>query len=185
MGKEPSPALFKLYRIGSCVCIETKKQTKTVIATERQTSTSAYQVFWSRSNPKREIFRVKIGEVVDSALVRYWNYGIADEADFNGDGVPDYSWYGGDDTGQNMYLFLSSGSRYKAVNVLKTVQAAWVKRFHKAAPDLGEADGDYDLRNIRLERSALGLSLSATITSFDEINNGPWHFLIGEADFKP
>jgi len=135
---------FILYPMDrGCVCIKTRKTTGTVRATEiragRLAHQVAYQVFWSRTLPKRELFRVAIGGYYNGQGDQWWNYGIVDEGDFNGDGLPDYSWYGGDDTGGVSYLFLSSSSGYKRVDIEKTVEAAWKKRFNKPAPDLSDS----------------------------------------------
>lgn len=101
------PQSFPLYRMDkSCLCIKTKKQTPTLKATEITIRNSVFQVFHSRSVQQRELFRVNIGTANHPLASTWWNYGIADEADFNGDGVPDYAWYGGDDTGFAMFLFL-------------------------------------------------------------------------------
>src|ERR1035437_3467392 len=179
---------FALYRGDkSCVCILTKKETKSITATERHIGKSIYQVFWSHTKPKRELFRVKVGTYVGQDVVKWWNYGVTDEEDFNGDGVPDYAWYGGDDTGFAMYLFLSSGSQYQRIDVLKTVQGAWRQRFHKPAPDLGGSDSGYALNDTVLERSATGLVLLAKVAhvTINGTNKGTYQFRIGQADFKP
>lgn len=178
---------FLLYRMDkSCVCVKTKKQTKTLRATEARTGKFVYQVFWSRTEPKRELFRIRVGTAVGSGEEKWWNYGIADEADFNGDGVPDYSWYGGDDTGFEMHLSLSSRNGYTKVDVLKTVQAAWKRRFRTAAPDLGEAGGSYSVSDTLIERSAKGLMLLVKIerVALDGKVEGVYRFRIPEADFR-
>jgi len=116
-----------------------------------------------------------------------WNYGIANEGDFNGDGVPDYAWYGGDDTSFEMYLFLSTGSQYERIDIVKTVQFAWQQRFHTSARDLGELDSRYSLDNIVLQRSEAGLVLFAEVIQ-SEVNGtikGTYQFRITRADFRP
>jgi hypothetical protein len=181
---------FVLYPVGA----ETKKQTRTVIATEIRVGKAAhevvYQVFWSRTTPRRELFRIEVGDYSSGELVQLWNYGIVNEGDFNGDGVPDYSWYGGDDTGEELYLFLSSDSGYKRVDLLKTVEAAWQRRFNNPPPDLGDRDGKYALDDMVLEHSATGLVLDATVRP-NPINmetmtaKRTYRFSIGQSDFKP
>lgn len=147
-GQKPTSAKkFALFQIDkSCGCVKQKKQTKTVASAEvyvgKPGHQTVYEVFWSRTSPKRELFRIEVGRSFDGQLVRTWFYGIVDEGDFNGDGVPDYSWYGGDDTGQEMYLLRSSDGGYKRIDLLKTVEAAWRRRFNKPPPDLGEVGGD-------------------------------------------
>jgi hypothetical protein len=178
---------FALYQMDkSCFCINTKKETKSVAAIEKRIGKSAYQVFWSRTEPKQELFRVEIGTYVGKGAEKWWNYGIADEGDFNGDGTPDYSWYGGDDTGFAMYLFLSSGSTYKRIDILKTVQAAWIRRYHTAAPDLGGSGEGYALGDVVLERSTTGIVLLAEIhfETFDGVKKETRQFRIKQSDFK-
>jgi hypothetical protein len=76
----------------TCSCIRTTKQTKTIIASETESGKFIYQVFKS-VDAGQEMFRASIGLIVDAERVKFWNYGIVDEQDFNGDGLPDYSWY--------------------------------------------------------------------------------------------
>ena len=182
------PKKFVLYQKDTgCVSNNAKNGPKFITATERRVGKSIYQVFWSHTEPKREVFRVKVGTFVGQDVVKWWNYGIADEDDFNGDGVPDYTWCGGDDTGFAMYLFLSSNGQYQRVDVLKTVQSAWRQRFHKPAPDLGGSDSGYALNDTVLERSATGLVLLAKVdhVTINGTNKGTYQFRIGQADFKP
>jgi len=186
---------FVLYELDrSCVCTKVKKETKTAIATEinvgKATHKVVYQVFWSRTTPRHELFRVEIGDYSSGMLVKTWHYGIAAEGDFNGDGLPDYSWYGGDDTGEELYLFLSSDSGYTRVDLLKTVEAAWQRRFNKPPPDLGELEGRYELDDLELENSAAGLVLDATvrpnpISATPMTTKRTYRFSIGKVDFKP
>lgn len=188
-GQQPqSGAQFPLYQTDkACACIRTKKNTATISATETRTGRSIYQVFWLRGTPRREQFRVKVGSYVNEGLVKLWNYGVVKEADFNGDGIPDYAWYGGDDTGQEMYVFLSgTDGHYSQVDVLKTVQGAWSRRFQKKAPDLGEIGGVYAMTRTTLIRSPEGLSLAATVqrSSSDGATKETYDFRIGQADFK-
>jgi hypothetical protein len=181
-------ARFPLYGTDkACACVRTKNNTATASATETRIARSVYQVFWSRGNPRRELFRVKVGSYANEELVKLWNYGVVDEADFNGDGVPDYSWYGGDDTRQEMYLFLSGAEgQYSQVDVLKTVQGAWARRFENKAPDFGEVGSTYALANIALIRSSDGMALFAKVQR--SMPNGAtkanYDFLIRQADFK-
>jgi hypothetical protein len=178
---------FLLYQMDrSCVCIAAKKRTRTATASEIRSGKAMYEVFRSRTVPPRELFRVRVGTVVSGDVVKWWNYGIADEADFNGDGRPDYSWYGGDDTSFAMYLFLSSGDQYRQVDVLKTIQAAWRQRFHTAAPDLADLGGDYNLRDTVLDQTEAGLVLLVTVDrASDGSKTKSYRFRIPEADFKP
>ena len=131
-----SPVEFHLYSVDKgCICIRTTAETSTIRASEKTLGKIAVQIFSARNSPGQELFRVRIGEFHGSDMVKWWNYGIVDEEDFNGDGTVDYSWYGGDDTSFVMYLFMSSGHGYFKVDVLKTLEAAWKRRFYVKAPD--------------------------------------------------
>lgn len=99
------------------------------------------------------MFQVSIGLIVDTDRVKFWNYGVVDEKDFNGDGLPDYSWYCGDDSEQAMYLFLSHNKAYMRVDILMTLKAAWTRRFHSKAPDFENVGDRYEIRTVSLERS--------------------------------
>jgi hypothetical protein len=171
----------------SCVCIRAKHETASTSAKEEHIGNLVYQVFWSRTIQKHELFRVAVGSSTGHDAVMLWNYGIANEGDFNGDGVPDYAWYGGDDTSFEMYLFLSTGSQYERIDIVKTVQFAWQQRFHTSARDLGELDSRYSLDNIVLQRSEAGLVLFAEVIQ-SEVNGtikGTYQFRITRADFRP
>jgi hypothetical protein len=114
------------------------------------------------------MFRVSIGVIVGTERVKFWNYGVVDERDFNGDGLPDYSWYGGDDSGQAMYLFLSRKNSYTRVDILKTLKAAWTGRFHSKAPYFENVADHYDISTLALERSGSRLVLIANIDQIPE-----------------
>ena len=187
-----TPKKFILYPMDkSCVCINALKTTKTASATEVRVGKVAhqvvYQIFWSRTTPRRELFRIVIGGYSNGQGDQLWNYGIASEGDFNGDGLPDYAWYGGDDTGGEMYLFFSSENRYKRVDVLKTVEAAWKQRFKKPAPDLSDSDSGYCVSKVVLERSTTGIVLHAAVPypASEGQREGTYRFDIAQENFKP
>jgi hypothetical protein len=159
----PQSRRFTLYVPDmTCACIRTTKQAKTIIASETESGKSIYQIFKSM-NGGQEVFRVWIGLIIDTERVKFWNYGVVDEQDFNGDGLPDYSWYGGDDSGQAMYLFLSHKNAYTRVDILKTLKAEWTRRFHSKAPYFENIADEYDIRTLVLERSGGKLVLAAII----------------------
>lgn len=144
----------------SCSCIVAKKKTKTVEGSEVTVRDKVFQVF-KDCKSKRELFRVYLG----SPKLKWWHYGISLEGDFNGDGVPDYSWYGGDDTSDELYVFLSSDGAYKKLNVYKTFEAEWARTFHKRVPDFAGFGQDGELQNIRFLRESGGLILAAEYAS--------------------
>jgi len=184
----PSPLEFHIYHTDeACSCINTKAETSTIRSSEKVLGKIAVQIFSARNGPEQELFRVKIGKFVDSDMVKWWNYGIADEGDFNGDGAVDYAWYGGDDTSFVMYLFISSDHGYARVDVLKTLDAAWKRRFHRTAPDLTETGGEYAITDVVVRRAASGLTL---VTRMKRMNpggetEGTLTFKIEQAVFNP
>jgi hypothetical protein len=186
-GQKPKdPQKFALFKLDeSCVCIQTQNLTQTARATEVQTANSFYQVFWSRTIPNHELFRVRVGDVFRGDVVKWWNYGVADEGDYNGDGLPDYSWYGGDDTSEHYFIFLSSDGNYRRVDVIKTVQKAWQQRFHETVHDLDEVAGEHYLGEVALERAVTGLILEAEVkhrkTGRPEVRS--YRFRIRQSDF--
>ena len=178
-------AVHPLYLVNDeCVCVRTSKVTETLGASEVTSGKRIEQVFKSPAL-KKELFLVRVGTVLDGEPVKLWNYGIADEADFNGAGTPDFSWYGGDDTSEEMFLFLSHGRSYDKVDILKTLESAWKERFHTTPPDLGSAGGDYSVGEIRLERFKLRLALTANVDQ-DRFNSTkkPIAFRIDQALFR-
>ena len=187
VGQHPAQTKdFVLYqKHNGCVAYNADRDTKFPNSTETSNGKSIYQVFWSPTTPTQELFRVKVGKFVGQDPVKWSKYGVCDEGDFNGDGTPDYAWYGGDDTSFELYLFLSSGNRYQRIDVLGTVQAAWQRQFHKKAPDFA-ATGEYALGNTILERSPAGMALFATVEhqSVAGVAEGTFRFRIGQADFK-
>jgi len=183
----PTPFEFQLYRSDeTCYCVNTKPETLTIRASEKISGKIAVQIFSPRNRPEQELFRVRIGEYFGSDMVKWWNYGIADEGDFNGDGKVDYAWYGGDDTSFVMYLFMSSDHGYAKVDVLKTLEAAWKRRFHVIAPDLTDWD-KYAISDVALRRNPSGITLIARIKRMNPggETEDSLTFKIEQADFKP
>ncbi len=187
-----NPKVFVLYRTDkSCVCIRTRAETKTLKATESRRGNLIYQVFRSRKQPTRVLFRVRVGHLEGHDEVKLWNYGISDEADFNGDGDPDFAWYGGDDTGSKFYLFLSSGGTYKKVDIVTTLNSEAMRRYHHTLPGIEAADGVYGLSEIQLDRNDAGLTLTATIYKAENPTCAPdcgrvryFRLRVLERDFK-
>ena len=95
-----------------------------------------YQVF-RRPGSDQTLFRFEVSKKVDGQWNGWWNYGVCQRADFNNDGVDDYHWYGGDDTGEEDWLVLSSPSGYRKIEVRKTIEREWSRRFKTKPPDLG------------------------------------------------
>jgi hypothetical protein len=85
-----------------------------------------------------------------------------------------------------MYLFLSSNGGYKRVDLIKTVGAAWEKRFNKPAPDLAGSDSGFGLSTTILQRSEGRMVLHATVLheTDDKKNRTTCRFGIAQEDFK-
>jgi hypothetical protein len=109
-----------------------KSDSATLISAEQRVGDIEYQVFSLRNAPKREAFRVDIGFYYQKQLVKDWNYGLIQEKDMNGDGTPDYVWYGWDETGQRLLWFLSEGHKYKGVDVFRSAEEAWSRKIVRA-----------------------------------------------------
>src|SRR5258708_28786492 len=84
----------------------------------------------------RELFRVDVG----TTQATYWVYGLVREADFNGDGIPDFSWHGGDDTSDRNLVVLSSPNGYRKVDIEATLRGEWRRRFPSDPQDKSLTD---------------------------------------------
>jgi len=113
----------------------------------------------------RELFRVDIGVPEAS----YWVYGLVREADFNGDGIPDFSWHGGDDTSELNLLALSSSRGYRKVDIDATLEREWRRRY----PSDSRGDNLLDdpvFSNVKLVRTARKLWLHGVVHFSDASN---------------
>jgi hypothetical protein len=164
----------------------TNKETQTVTSLETTSGQTIYQVFYSRAEPRRELFRAPIGVVVATESVRFWNYGIVNEGDFNGDGRRDYFWYGGDDSGSAMYLFLSSRRGYSKVDIHQTLKAAWKRRLNRDSPEWANLDSEYLIGEISIERGAAEVVLLVTVEPgvLNNVDKDSYQFRIKPPDFK-
>ena len=140
-----------------------QKVTKTLTSTEKRIENCLYQIFYLKSAPKHEVFRVNIGFYDKGQLVKDWNYGIVREKDMNNDGVPDDVWYGGDDAGQRLLWFLSNDHHYKCIDIYKSAEAAWTKRFKRTAPDFGDVGGDDFVSDAIWDNQAQSLTVSIEV----------------------
>jgi hypothetical protein len=113
----------------------------------------------------RELFRVDVG----TPDAPYWVYGLVREADFNGDGVPDFSWHGGDDTSELNLLALSSPSGYRKVDINATLEREWRRRFPSDPSDDNLLD-DPVFSDMKLVRKAAKLWLHGVVHFTDSSN---------------
>lgn len=106
----------------------------------------------------RELFRVKVG----TTEATYWVYGLVREADFNGDGIPDFSWHGGDDVSELNLAVLSSKQGYRKMDVEASLRNEWRHRFPS---DPGENNllQDPVFSDMKLLRTSGKLQLQGTI----------------------
>ena len=123
---QPRSTEFELYpedsKIGRTDLIHDETATARPIV--RKQGKHIFQVFISKRSG-RELFRVDVG----TTEATFWVYGLIREADFNGDGIPDFSWHGGDDTSQLNLAVLSSPSGYRKVDLEATLRREWRCRF--------------------------------------------------------
>ena len=132
-----SPARYEIFPSDpACHCIKTHHETKLVRATEASFGHTILQVFQNRQTG-RELFRVPIGWIDNGRADKWENYGIASEFDLNGDGVPDYSWYGGNEASFEMNLFLSSRTGYRKIDLIDILQQALSRETHTKIENLG------------------------------------------------
>lgn len=154
--------VFDLFPIdASCVCVDTKTDTATVTSREATIRGRVFQIFRDKAT-KRGIFRLDVG----SPDVKWWNYGVAAEGDFNGDGVQDYAWYGGDDTSDLKYVFLSSEAGYQRLDVYKTIGKEWARKFPTSHRLQFSSDSGDSLTKESLVRSSGALTLEGVVTIF-------------------
>lgn len=181
---QPAPggsarSVFSLFPIdASCVCVKTKSQTATVASREATIRGRVFQIFMDKAT-KHEIFRVDVG----SPDVKWWNYGVATEGDFNGDGVQDYAWYGGDDTSDVEYVFLSSQGSHRRLDVYKTMEREWARRF-PAGPRLQfHRDVGDSLTKESLHRSSGALTLQGVVTTIKGKSQQDHPLRVSESNF--
>jgi len=164
-----------------------RKNTASLVSAEQRVGNVVYQVFYLRHDPKREAFRVDIGFYDKGQLVSDWSYGIILEKDITGHGTPDYVWYGGDDTGQRLLWFHLQDTHRECVNVFRSAEAAWKKKLGRAAPDLGEVGGDYEVSDVIWDEQAQLLTVSVGSDDVERPNGrkvrltiAPNEFVFGE-----
>jgi hypothetical protein len=156
----------------------------TIISSELRVGDTLYQVFRRRGEPNKELFRVQVGSYVRKELVKWWNYGIEMEQDLNGDGQPDYLWYGGDDTSESIILFISRGAAYERTDIIKTAGAAWKRRFNKTAPDIASVGGEYGVETVGIEKSRTGLTMIIVLKKRFDASNKTVELRITDDRFK-
>jgi hypothetical protein len=101
----------------------------------------------------------------------------------NNDGTPDYVWYGGDDTGQRLLWFLSKDDHYECIDVLKSAETAWTKRFKSAPPDLGEVFGDNMATDVVWDGQAGFLTVSVKANAQDLTKTHNVQLTFGPTEF--
>jgi hypothetical protein len=167
-----------------CSCIKTRAITDTIQSREVTERGRLWQVFQKRGT-SRELFRVDLGDAKPEAP-RPWNHGIVVEGDLNGDAQPDFSWYGGDDTSEALYLFLSSPHGYSQINIIKTLQQAWKHRHHTSPPDLAALGNDYTF-DFKVEEQKGRVSILAVVHRLSQARKpiSSERFTIPEQQFLP
>lgn len=153
-----------------CSCINTDSDSATVSVKEVRENGKVFQSF-TELVTHREIFRTAVGSLVNGEEIKFWNYGLAEERDFNGDRKPDYAWYGGDDTSFEKLLILSAPRGYQKVDVIATVKKRWAKEFPgKPLADLHLLSSNQYLTDEVLTQTPRGVALGVTINS--DLDNG-------------
>jgi len=160
-----------------------RKNTPSLISAEQRVGNVVYQVFYPRHDPKREAFRVDIGFYNKGQLVEDWQYGIILEKDITGHGTPDDIWYGGDDTGQRLLWFHWNDNHRECINVFRSAEAAWKKKFGKTAPDLGEVGGDFEVGDVNWDQAAQLLTVSVGPNDVERPNSREVRLMIAPNEF--
>src|SRR5436305_12281747 len=102
------PVSFALFSYTEPRSDLTHTQTKSARPKLIKIGKKRFQAFINKKTG-RELFRVNVG----TSEAMYWVYGLVEEADYNDDGVPDFCWYGGDDTSTHNLLIWSSSTGYR------------------------------------------------------------------------
>jgi len=163
--------------------VKPQKSTATLTSAEQRIGDVQYQVFYFRNAEKHEAFRVNIGFYDKGQFVSDWLYGIVLEKDMNYDGAPDYVWYGGDDTGQRLLWFLSKDDKYECIDVFKSAEAAWTKRYKSTAPDLGEVGGDNVAADVIWDAQPRLLTVSVETTAWEQQKTHTVNLTIAPTEF--
>ena len=160
-----------------------QKSTTSLISAEQRVGNVLYQVFYLRDQPKREAFRIDIGAYDRGQLVSDWNYGIILEKNTNDNRSPFYVWYGGDDTGQRLLWFLPKDEQYECVDIFKSAEFAWKRKFDRTAPDLGEVFGDYMVDDVTWDGLARLLTVSIKANEVEHKKAQSAKLIIAPSDF--
>ncbi len=136
-------------------------ETATARSILKKQGTHVFQVLINKRTG-RELFRVQVGTTEGT----YWVYGLVQEADFNGDGIPDFSWHGGDDTSDRSLAVLSSPNGYRKVDIEATLRGEWRRRFPSDPPDKSLTD-DPIFSDMKLVRKSGRLLLQGIIRYSD------------------
>jgi hypothetical protein len=117
-----------------------------------------FQVFTDKRTG-RELFRFFIG----TKEAKYWVYGLVQEDDFNGDGIPDFCWHGGDDTSDTKIVLFSSPRGYQKVDVEQSLQREWKRRFpSQPLEDLSES-ATAEIEDLKVTRQGEKVFLQALV----------------------
>src|SRR5262249_34889468 len=163
---QPKEVVFELYPADSNLGRSDLQfdETHTARPALTRQAKHIFQVFMHKRTGC-ELFRAEVGTTESE----YWVYGLVREADFNGDGIPDFSWYAGDDTGEEKLLVLSSPNGYRKVDVEASLSREWRRRF-PSDPGMDQIWDTTDFQNIKLVRRGGRLVLQGHL-KFE----GLWH----------
>jgi hypothetical protein len=152
----------------ACVCVKTRSETESVSAKEVRSGDGIWQAFFDKKTGK-EVFRVEIGRRLNGEDLKFWNYGLVVQRDFNGDGIDDFSWFGGDDSSKAEYLLLSSSTGFRKIDVYATLAAEYARQLKTDPPDLKEIGVDFEIRDEKIETNRGNAILTATVIDSRDI----------------
>jgi hypothetical protein len=141
-----------------------------------------FQVFIDKRTG-RELFRIDVG----TSKATYWVYGLVREADFNGDGLPDFSWHGGDDVSDKNLVVLSSPKGYRKLDVEASLRGEWKRRFpaESAKRSLMDEATFSDMKLVRQSGKLVlqGIIRYSDLASGDGVKNYEHLLRVNERDF--
>jgi len=122
-----------------------------------------------------------VGTKIDSEWLKWWRYGIAAQGDFNGDGLEDYSWYGGDDTSREEYVVISSPQGYRKVDIDATFERAWKRQYPTKEPEFGPL-GRFTAAE-RIERNGETVTLVAAVNTLEMQRSRTYRLQVDDKSF--
>ncbi len=163
--------------------IKPKTATKSLISTLRCIKGDTYQVFSLRNNQKHEVFRLLTGYCDKGKPDTNPSAGILVDADMNHDGKLDFIWTGTTEEFTRLLWFMSKDAHYECIDLLKTAEIAWQKKFGGDAPDFSDVGPDYLVDEVLWDWRAKILTLMIGPNDEDHSKSDDVMLKIGPSEF--